>query len=64
MQMLQAHVCSPCGEIRDEDEIADRRVTIALFGAVPANLCPSCLRDLSEDERVEVHARWRKQQGA
>jgi hypothetical protein len=57
-----AHVCAACGEIRDEDEIADRRVTIALFGGVMANLCPSCYRNLDPDEREAVHAKWSRTQ--
>lgn len=60
MRLMLAHTCIACGEIRDEDEISDRRTYIALFGVVAKNVCPSCYRDLGEEEREEVHAKWAK----
>ena len=57
LELRQAFQCI-CGDLRDEDEIHDRLICIQLFGGVMKNLCPSCYRELAEDEREEVHAKW------
>ncbi len=60
LQLLLAHSCAACGEIRDEEEVAERLVYMQLFGVVWDNVCPKCYRELELDEREAVHEKARQ----
>ncbi len=60
LQLRLALECAACGALRDEDEIAERRINIQLFGVVMEKFCPSCYGELEEDEREAVHEEWRQ----